>query len=519
MALAVLAAASGARAATLTVTSLKDSGHGSLREAIANAAAGDKITFRVKGTIKLTSGALMITKDLDIEGPGPCMRDRDKCKGHDGRDSDGLTISGNHASRVFVILSPDPTSPPKVTIAGVMISDGLANGSSPIFPSTGGGILNLASLILSDDVVSNNQALGDPGAALFGLFVGIGDGGGVGSFGTLAVTSCLFTGNLARGGDTSIGALAPGLGLGGALANYANMQVTGSQFVGNVAQGGSGCGTADAVEAGVAHAGAVANVGTMTITASTFSHNQGIGGNHNSGVSGGNAFGGTIASGELFGPVSLEVSDSQFDHNQAIGGNDDLGGPVFSNGSASGAGYGAAFHFWGGPGTISGCTLDHNEALGGAGGPGAPGGFGFGAAINIEGTSEVTVADCTVEHNMALGGAGGVGGNGAAGLGGGLRSGGGTLTVINTTVAHNHAQGGQGNAGGQGGDGQGGGLQTFGGSLILKGAIVTDNLALGGRPGGQGIGGGVYNAGTFTFDATTVIAKNHASTSGDNVGP
>jgi hypothetical protein len=62
LALAALAGASSARAGTRLVTSLKDSGPGSLREAIANAAAGDKITFRVKGKIKLTSGPLVISQ-------------------------------------------------------------------------------------------------------------------------------------------------------------------------------------------------------------------------------------------------------------------------------------------------------------------------------------------------------------------------------------------------------------------------------------------------------------------------
>ena len=53
-----------ARAATLMVTSLADSGAGSLREQIANAANGDTINFQVTGTITLTSGQLVVSKDL-----------------------------------------------------------------------------------------------------------------------------------------------------------------------------------------------------------------------------------------------------------------------------------------------------------------------------------------------------------------------------------------------------------------------------------------------------------------------
>ena len=58
--------------------------------------------------------------------------------------------------------------------------------------------------------------------------------------------------------------------------------------------------------------------------------------------------------------------------------------------------------------------------------------------------------------------------------------------------------------------------------LLVTGSSITRNLAIGGHgygagSDGQGIGGGVYFLGTFTFDSATVISKNHASTSGDNI--
>jgi hypothetical protein len=46
-------------------------------------------------------------------------------------------------------------------------------------------------------------------------------------------------------------------------------------------------------------------------------------------------------------------------------------------------------------------------------------------------------------------------------------------------------------------------------------SFVTQNQA----DGTPGIGGGIYTVGTFIFDAFTVIKENHASTSGDNIGP
>jgi hypothetical protein len=67
----LLGALGAARADTLTVVNLDDSGPGSLRQAIADATPGDTIDFAVTGTITLTSGELVITNDLTISGPGP----------------------------------------------------------------------------------------------------------------------------------------------------------------------------------------------------------------------------------------------------------------------------------------------------------------------------------------------------------------------------------------------------------------------------------------------------------------
>ena len=75
LAFAALCAVPAAHAATFTVTSLADSGAGSLRAAItaANAAAGaDTIVFQpgLNGTITLSSGELLISDSLIIAGPG-----------------------------------------------------------------------------------------------------------------------------------------------------------------------------------------------------------------------------------------------------------------------------------------------------------------------------------------------------------------------------------------------------------------------------------------------------------------
>ena len=61
-----------------TVTTLADSGPGSLRDALATAPPNENITFSVTGTITLTSGELVINSPRTIIGPG----------------ADQLTISG-----------------------------------------------------------------------------------------------------------------------------------------------------------------------------------------------------------------------------------------------------------------------------------------------------------------------------------------------------------------------------------------------------------------------------------------
>src|SRR5436853_5770860 len=59
-----------ASATTRTVTTLNDSGAGSLRDTIAMSGSGDTINFAVTGTIALTSASLNVNHSLTIQGPG-----------------------------------------------------------------------------------------------------------------------------------------------------------------------------------------------------------------------------------------------------------------------------------------------------------------------------------------------------------------------------------------------------------------------------------------------------------------
>src|SRR5947208_17192216 len=55
---------------TAIVTTTADSGPGSLRRAIAIATPGETIIFVVSGVITLTSGELVIDREMPILGPG-----------------------------------------------------------------------------------------------------------------------------------------------------------------------------------------------------------------------------------------------------------------------------------------------------------------------------------------------------------------------------------------------------------------------------------------------------------------
>ena len=147
-----------------TVSSLSDSGAGTLRAAIndANAAGGQNtIDFQsgLTGFVDLNGGALEASQgNITIQGPGPGV----------------ITIDGNGTSTIFQVDSGVTAN-----ISGLTITDGAAN--------AGGGISNLGILTVTDCVVSDNQA----------TFLG----GGIFNGGTLTLTNSTVSGN-----DTQAGA-------------------------------------------------------------------------------------------------------------------------------------------------------------------------------------------------------------------------------------------------------------------------------------------------------------------------
>src|SRR5207248_9458019 len=130
----------------LHVTKLTDSGPGSLRHAIATAPAGSKIIVPA-GTIKLTSGQLLVTKKLEIDGAGPTK----------------TTISGNNAGRVFVIGAPGVTITKLAIVHGRLAQPGASLSGAAVFVG-GASTLHLDSVRVTKNTVhGSGDATHTPG--------------------------------------------------------------------------------------------------------------------------------------------------------------------------------------------------------------------------------------------------------------------------------------------------------------------------------------------------------------------
>lgn len=154
-------------ATTLQVSNTLDSGSGSLRQAVSDAISGDTITFATDlsgQTITFTSGQILLDKSLILDASAlPAS----------------ITLSGNHASRVFEI-SANQT----VHLRTLIIQDGAAPNLAYPF-NTGGGVYNRGTLTMSDCTVANCQAL-------LGNYPG---GGGIESNGALTLNRCTIHSN------------------------------------------------------------------------------------------------------------------------------------------------------------------------------------------------------------------------------------------------------------------------------------------------------------------------------------
>jgi hypothetical protein len=137
-----LGCAFSAQGATLTVMNLNDSGAGSLRQAVADAADQDQIEFdnSLSGTLTLTGGTLALAgKSVAIVGPGAAA----------------VEIDGN-GSRIFEAANGT------LAISGVTFRNGLATGGHGGAILVMGGGLNLSNCHFFDNAAAGMDG-GDGG--------------------------------------------------------------------------------------------------------------------------------------------------------------------------------------------------------------------------------------------------------------------------------------------------------------------------------------------------------------------
>ncbi|MEM9018903.1 MAG: hypothetical protein AAGC68_17980, partial [Verrucomicrobiota bacterium] len=169
----VFPAVSYAQVTDPVVMNNNDNGSGSLRQAIADATNGSRITFDpgVSGdTIVLTSGSLSINKDLTIDGS--TLREAVTISG----DADESGTPTANDSRVFTIHG------------GIVFFDTLmVTGGYPNSPGGGGGIVVLGgNLTIDSTTVYDNQSS-----------TGGYDGGGIWHSAPLTVVNSTISGNVA----------------------------------------------------------------------------------------------------------------------------------------------------------------------------------------------------------------------------------------------------------------------------------------------------------------------------------
>jgi hypothetical protein len=332
----------------LIVTNTADSGVGSLRQALADANSGETIQFApvLNGqTIALTSGELVIDKNITISGPDPNLLSVSK-------------TSSSPPQRIFHVMPGHA-----VTIEGLAIKSGFTNES-------GGGIFNDgATLTLNNCAVANN--FGGP------------SGGGIynsGAGATLTILNSTITSNLLPVGDHFNSS-----GNGAGIYNNGTLAIDHSTVSGNFflnfnppgpMLGGDG--------AGIYSVG-----GTLTISNSTVSGNRA-----------------NRAAGGVFNGGTLEITNSTISGNgAALAGGIGNTGTLTINHSILRDN--SAFYKWFGLGggisntgtlEIRNCTLSGNRVDGGGGG-----------ISNSGGTTTITHSTLTDNfslHTKTLGGGG-----------------------------------------------------------------------------------------------------------------
>ena len=363
---------------TILVTSLLDSGRGTLRAAIEKAnrdlshqpgrSHGDTIKFArsARGIIYLDSALPVLSAHIAISAPTPV----------------DLT-----QFPVLVARKLAPATPPfriftvakgaVVSISNMVISGGSA--------TNGAGIDNAGKLSLIHTLISSNTATG--GSDCYG--------GAIVNTGTLSITGCLLTDNSAEGTVQSSG---------GAIQNFGTLSISTTMFGVNTSVAGTTGGTSSG--------GGIANSGTLTITNCMFGGQSATGGSSSSGGAidnsgtlsvAGSEFGGNTVTvldadgsghgGAIHNSGTLVITNSTFNASLVHGGFAGFGGAIDNSGTLS----------------VTNTYFIGNSATSpDASGIGATAQYGYGGGINNSGMLSVT--NSTFVRNTATGSVGGSGG-------------------------------------------------------------------------------------------------------------
>lgn len=411
-----------------TVQNRKDSGQGSLRDAIAQAQSGDTIKFASglkNKTIKLTSGQLEIDKDLTI----------------DGSKASGLTISGNNASRVFFIQDDPTGGAVEVTLKNLIIANGKTTEKGEDAAGAGIRTESHTTLTVEDSEFRNNHANGEGGGAIF-----------AGWRSSTTVIDSEFENN-STSGNSQTGKSERG---GGAIAvgSESSLTVKDSEFTANTGTNGGAINTV---------------LGGLIVENSTFTENDstpgGPFGPHTKGYGGAIFTDGASATSDNSTKGKIEIRNSRFEGNK-------------------GAGQGGGLFLYAYPGDeviIEDSTIIDNQVIKDSKSDALGGGV-------RHGNSKLTVRNTTFADNRALVQGGGLwtgekspvtidnsifygneakSTNGKKGLGGAILLGNssGKTKITSTTVANNYA------------GWQGGGFWGGGSNVTLKKSLVADNVA------------------------------------------
>jgi hypothetical protein len=256
------------------VSNLGDSGAGTLRDALAGTDA--LITFSVSGLINLTSGELLVNRNVTINGAGQNVTVNN-------------AVAGN---RVFNIDDSGGTADLNVTIRDLVITGGSVAHNNPV-DASGGGIRNAERLTLVNTMISGNSA-------------GIGGGIANVSGGILNATSVSVTQNAAyySGGGISVSS---------SSSATLNSNTVSSNTVGltNASTFSS-------------FGGGIFNAGTLVVSGGTISNNQ----SKHTDLANRSALGGGVAS---TGTASTTISGTTISGNHA----DEQGGGISGTGGAT----------------------------------------------------------------------------------------------------------------------------------------------------------------------------------------